>query len=88
MKPTERRRAQISLSYFTEKRSSEAKGRTLYNGKGSREWISKEDTASPAVGLQRLIPTMVIDAHENRDIMTSDVPNALIQAEMPPKIKE
>ena len=27
--------------------------------------------------------TSVVDAYENRDVMTSDIPNAFIQAEMP-----
>ena len=85
--PTERRIAQIALSYLTEKRSGEVKGRTVYNGKLSRKWISKEDTASPTVGLQRLVTTMVIDAQENRDVMTANVMNAFIQVEMPPKLK-
>ena len=30
---------------------------------------------------------MVIDTHKNRDIMTADVPNSSIPAEMPPKLK-
>ena len=27
--------------------------------------------------------TLTIDAHENRDVMSADVPNAFIQTEMP-----
>ena len=39
----------------------------------------KQDSASPTVSLESLMLTAVIDAHEGRDIMTADVPNAFIQ---------
>ena len=75
----ERRRAQIALAYLTQKRDGNIKGRTVYNGKPTREWLTKQDSASPTVSLESLMLTAVIDAHEGRDIMTADVPNAFIQ---------
>ena len=45
--------------------------------------MSKQDSASPTVSLESLMLTAVIDAHEERDVMTADVPNAFIQTELP-----
>ena len=55
----------------------------VYNGKPTREWLSREDSSSPTAALQSIILTGVIDAHEERDVMTCNIPNAFIQAQMP-----
>ena len=83
MMAEEKRKAQRALAYLTQKKSGEIKGRTIYNGSKTREWLSKEDLASPTASLQSLLVTMVIDAYEGRDTMATDVPNAFIQAKMP-----
>ena len=54
-----------------------------YNGKPTREWLTREDSASPTAALESIMLTAVIDTHEGRDIMCADIPNAFIQAEMP-----
>jgi hypothetical protein len=56
------------------------KGRMAYNGKPTREWLSREDAASPAAALESIMITGVIKAKEERDVMTCDIPNAFIQA--------
>ena len=81
--PIERKRAMEALMFLGEKRSGVVKGRMVYNGKPTREWLSKEDAASPTATLEGIMLTAVIDAHERRDMMCADVPNAFIQAEMP-----
>ena len=58
-------------------------GRMVYNGKPTREWLTREDSASPTAALESIMLTAVIDAHEGRDVMCADIPNAFIQAEMP-----
>jgi hypothetical protein len=56
----------------------------VYNGKPTtREWLSREDSASSTAALKSIMLTAVIDAHEERDLMTCDIPNAFIQALMP-----
>ena len=55
----------------------------VYNGKPTREWLSREDSASPTAALESIMLKEAIDAHEARDIMTCDIPNAFIQALMP-----
>jgi len=84
--PSERRKAMDALMLLTEKKDGTIKGRMVYNGKGTREWISKHEAASPTAYVESIMITGVIDAKENRDVMTVDVPNAFIQANMP-KVK-
>ena len=55
----------------------------VYNGKPTRERLSREDSASPTAALESIMLTAVIEAHEGRDVMTVDIPNAFIQTEMP-----
>ena len=55
----------------------------VYNGKPSREWLTREDAASPTASLESIMIKGVIDAKEERDVMTADVPDAFIQAQMP-----
>ena len=78
----ERRKAQLALAYLSEKRDGMIKGRTVFNGKPTREWLSKEESKSPMVLLEALNTTVIIDGHERRDVMTADIPNAFIQAEL------
>jgi hypothetical protein len=83
MTENEKKKAQEALLFLSEKRDGSIKGRMVYNGKPTREWLSKEESASPTVSLESLFLTSVIDAKEGRDVMTCDIPNAFIQAEMP-----
>ena len=45
----ERLWAQEGLMLLTRKKSGDVKGRLVYNGKGTRSWISREDKSSPTV---------------------------------------
>ena len=55
----------------------------VYNGKPTREWLSREDSVSPTVALESIMLIAVIDAHEGRNVMMCNIPNAFIQAPMP-----
>ena len=79
----ERKRAQIAMMLLTEKRCGKIKGRMVFDGRRTREWITKEDSASPTATLEGIMITLTIDAKEKRDVMSADVPNAFIQTEMP-----
>ena len=79
----ERRKAQVALMFLTEKRDESVKGRMVYNGKPTREWLSREESASPTAATESVMLTSFIDAYEQRDVMTADVPNAFMQAELP-----
>ena len=79
----ERRRAQHAMMLLTEKRDGTKKGRAVFDGRATREWLAKEDSASPTATLEGIMLTISIDAYEGRDVMTADVPNAFIQTDMP-----
>ena len=49
MKPSEWKKAQHGPMFITEKRYTTVKARLVYNGKLTREWISKEEATSPTV---------------------------------------
>jgi hypothetical protein len=83
MTQIEQRKAQQALMFLGEKRDGTVKGRMVYNGKPTREWLSREDSASPTAAIESIMLTAVINAHEERDVMTCDIPNAFIQALMP-----
>ena len=59
------------------------KGCLVYDGSKTRDWVLREEAASPTVFMESISLTTVIDAKENRDVMTADIPNAFIQAHMP-----
>ena len=57
----------------------------MFNVKVTREWLSREDTLIPTALLENMFLTSKIDAYEVQGIIVLDVPNALIQTNMPPK---
>ena len=76
----QRRKAQVALAYLTEKKTGEVKGHVVYNCAPTRKYMEDVDTSSPTASLEGILLTAMIDAHENRDVMSSDIPNAFIQA--------
>ena len=48
----EKKKAQMALLFLTEKRDGSIKGRMVYNGKPTRDWLSREDSASPTASLE------------------------------------
>lgn len=75
----EKARLLESHLFLKKKRCGKIKGRTVAGGNKQRGYISKEDSSSPTVSTQSLLLTCLIDAHEGRDVMTIDIPNAFIQ---------
>ena len=85
----EKARVQDAIMLLTQKESEdEVKSRLVYNGKETRKWLSREETASPTVSLESINLTFAIDAHEERDVMIADVPNAFVQTCMPSELLE
>ena len=74
----EKERAMDGLMFVSQKRTGKFKGRLAYNGKPTREWISREDKSSPTAYNESIFLTCAVDAMEKRDIMSIDVPNAFI----------
>ncbi len=84
---SEKKKAQESFMFLTEKNDKKIKGRLVYNGKPTRGFVNKEDSASLAAANESINITCAIDAHENRDIMTADIPNAFVQTKLRKKNK-
>ena len=59
------------------------KGRCVYNRKPMQNWLTREDTSSPTAALESVMLTSSIDAKEECDVITANVPNAFIQTVVP-----
>ena len=55
--PSEKKKAQVGLMFVTEKKDGTVKGRLVYNGKPTRIWYDREETASPTVMLESIMLT-------------------------------
>ena len=79
MTTSEKKKAQGAIMLLEKKENKDPKGRMVFNGKPTREWLTREDTSSPAVSQEAIMILTAIDAKEERNVMTADVPNAFIQ---------
>jgi hypothetical protein len=84
--PAERKGALRYLMFLKEKRTGQIKGRGCADGRFQREYMSKEETSSPTVATEALILSCVIDAIEERDVATCDIPGAFMQSDMKGKV--
>ena len=78
----ELRKSMESLMFLTEKRDGTVKARACANGSVQREYVVRDKAASPTVISESVFITSCIDAKENRDVMTCDIPNAFVQTEI------
>ena len=58
------------------------RGRTCANGSVQRSYIDKDDATSPTVSTEAVLITSVLEAKQNRDVMTSDITNAFVPTEV------
>ena len=75
----QRVRALAYLMFLKEKRCGTIKGRGCADGRKQRGWMNKDDTTSPTVSTTGLILSCMIDAKEQRDSATCDIPGAFLQ---------
>ena len=68
--------------FLKKKQVKSIKGRMVFNGKPTREWLSREDSASPMAALESNLLTALTDATEPCNVMMCIIPNAFIQAEI------
>jgi hypothetical protein len=83
----ERKRAMESLIFLVEKRDGRVKGRACANGSTQRDYMDREDAASPTAATESILITALIDAKQKRDVMTADIPNAFVQTDIEPAEK-
>ncbi len=86
----ERKRAMESLIFLVEKRNGRVKGRACANGSTQRDYMDREDAASPTAATEAILITALIDAKQIRDVMTANIPNipnAFVQTNIEPAEK-
>ena len=78
----EKKNAVPSLMFLTEKQYGKIKARKCADGRKQREYINKQDAASPTISLDSIFITGVIETHENRDVVVIDLPGAFQHAKL------
>ncbi len=56
------------------------KARSCANGSVQRDHNAKEEAASPTVALESVFVTAAINARENREVVTINIPGAFLHA--------
>jgi hypothetical protein len=79
----ERANALKYLMYLKEKRDGRIKGRGCADGRPQRLYTNKADSSSSTASLACVMMTCVIDAYEQRDVATVDIPGAFLQTKWP-----
>ena len=70
------------LMFLTKKRCGRIKARGCADGRKQRETTNKEDASAPTVAIESVMLSATIDAMEERDVATVDVPGAFMQADI------
>ena len=68
--------------FILKKQCGRIKARGCADGRKQRSYMTKEETSSPTVATESLMLSCAIDARENRDVATVDIPVAFMQADM------
>ena len=77
----EKKKAISTLMFLKEKWAKTVKGWFCADGRKQRgDWM-KQETTSPTVSNQSLFLTLVVDAHERRDVACYDIPGAFLHAD-------
>jgi hypothetical protein len=71
-----------SLVFLAEKRDETIQARVCANGSTQRAYITGEEASSPTAASEAILITGVIDAKQNRDVMTLDILNAFVQTDI------
>ena len=83
---TEKRKALRAVNLIKEKWNGDIKGRSCVDGSQQRRYLKQDESmASPTAALESLLVTLLVDAYEDRDVGTYDVPGAYLQASLAPK---
>jgi hypothetical protein len=70
------------LMFLTKKRCGRIKARGCADGRKQREMTNKAEASAPTVAIESVMFSARIDAMEERDVATVDIPGAFIQAEI------
>lgn len=79
----EQKRAALHyIMFLKQKRCGRIKARGCADGRKQRLWKSKHETSSPTVRTESVFITSIIDAMEQRRVMTVDIPGAFMQTDI------
>ena len=68
--------------FLKQKRCGRIEGRGCANGRKQKLYKTKEKTSSPTIHTESLFLSCMIDALENRNVVTLDIPGAFMQADI------
>jgi hypothetical protein len=68
------------LMFLTKKRCGRIKAHRCADGRKQGETTSKEDSSAPTVAIESVMLSATIDAMEERDVTTMDIPGTFMQA--------
>jgi hypothetical protein len=71
-----------SLLFLKEKNTRDIRGRACINGAPQRNYIPKEEAASPTVSTESTFITASIAAHEQRVVQCYDIPSAFVNTKV------
>ena len=78
-----RKQALEYLMFLKGKRSRKIKGRGCADGRPQQEYSTKEESSSPTVLLYALMGSYLMDATDNRKLITVDISGAFLQGDWP-----
>jgi hypothetical protein len=76
-----KKKALSLLIFLRQKKNGAVKVRSCANSNPQREHIAKEEAAAPMVTLELVFLTLTIDAKENREVVTINIPGAFLHAD-------
>jgi hypothetical protein len=71
--------------FLKKKRDGTVKARGCADGRPQREYITKDESSSPTVSIYALMASCLMDAIDDRKVVTCDIPGAILQADWPVK---
>ena len=78
----EKKQALHYLMFLKKKRCGRIKGRGCADGRRQRIYKTKEEISALTLAIESLFLSSVIDAKEERSVVTLDIPGAFMQADM------
>ena len=78
----EKRRVLEYLMFLKEKRNKEIKARGCADGRKQRIYTGKQDSSSKTAALESVFLTRIVEAKEEPDVATVDIPGAFLHAVM------
>jgi len=79
----QKRRALRAINLIKHKRCGKVKGRAVADRSPTRAYVPREEATSLTASLEAQMATLLIDAHEDRDVAIFDIPGAYLHAHLP-----